>query len=247
MKKVSLAATIALSLLGATTFSAQANGTVKGQTAATTTAAAPATTAAAAAPAAAPTSGASNPASAELIARPANKQNTNFELDVMFPVFQPSCGDRLFAIDIRGMRDVRRNTEGNFGGVYRQIINGSFVVGGYAYGDYRRTRKGSNYGQLTLGADVLSNMIDARFNGYIAQNKKKLIAGSGAAGFTGNTVFRTNQFELAQSGFDGEIGVRIPMPGVNNVEARVFAGGYRFSRSGTRTMAGPRSSRSSYS
>jgi hypothetical protein len=244
MKKVSLAATIALSLLGATTV-ANANGTVKSQPAATATATAttttstPATAAAAATTTTTSTAGASNPATAELIARPSNRVS-NFELDIMVPVFQPSCGDRLLAVDIRGMRDVKRNTEGNFGAVYRQIVNGSFVLGGYVYGDYRRTRKGNNFGQLTLGADILSNMVDARFNGYLAQKKTKFISGSGTSQPTGNTIARFSQFEVAQSGFDGEIGVRIPMPGMNNIETRVFAGGYHFSHSGTKTMAGPR-------
>jgi len=239
MKKVSLAATVALALMGATTV-ANANGTVKSQPAATP-APAPATTAAAAAPAMTPMGGgALNPASVELIARPGNHKNTNFELDVMFPVFQPSCGDRLLAIDIRGMRDVNRNTEGNGGLVYRHIVNNSFVLGGYGYFDYRRTRNKNNFTQVTLGVDVLSNMFDARFNGYIAQNKKKAISGGATTQFITNNIARFNQFEIAQSGFDGEVGVRIPMPGMNNVETRVFVGGYRFSRGGTKTMSGPR-------
>jgi len=236
MKKVSLAATVALALLGATTV-ANANGTVKSQPAA---AAAPATTAAAAAPAMTSMGGATNPPSAELIARPGNHKNTNFELDIMVPVYQPSCADRLLAVDIRGMRDVNRNTEGNGGLVYRQIVNNSFVLGGYVYGDYRRTRNHNNFGQLTLGADILSNMVDARFNGYIAQNKRKTISGPVGSAFSGNQILRINNFEVAQSGFDGEVGVRIPMPGMNNIETRIFAGGYRFSRSGTKTMSGPR-------
>jgi len=242
MKKISLAATVALALLGATTV-ANANGTVKSQPAATTTAAAPATDAVVKTDMAAktPVSGAKNPASAELIARPANHQSTNFELDFMVPVWQPSCGDRLLAIDMRGMTDTRRNKEGNFGGVYRQIVNNCFVLGGYVYGDYRRTRNHNNFGQFTFGADYLSNMIDARLNGYIAQNKIKPIKGAATTTtFVGNNILASNKFEAAQSGFDGEVGVRIPMPGMNNVETRVFAGGYRFSRSSTRTMAGPR-------
>lgn len=238
MKKVSLAATIALTLMSATTV-ANANGTVKSQPAATP-AAAPATTAAAAAPAMTSMGGATNPASVELIARPGNHKNTNFELDFMFPVFQPSCGDRLLAIDIRGMRDVNRNTEGNGGLVYRHIVNNSFVLGGYVFGDYRRTRNHNSFGQLTVGADILSNMVDARFNGYIAQNKKKTLSGGANTQFIGNAIARFNNYETTQSGFDGEIGVRIPMPGMNNVETRVFAGGYRFSRGGTKTMSGPR-------
>lgn len=242
MKKISLAATVALALLGATTV-ANANGTVKSQPAATATAAAPATDAVVKTDTAAktPVSGAKNPASAELIARPANHQSTNFELDFMVPVWQPSCGDRLLAIDMRGMTDTRRNKEGNFGGVYRQIVNNCFVLGGYVYGDYRRTRNHNNFGQFTFGADYLSNMIDARLNGYIAQNKIKPIKGAATTTkFVGNNILAFDKFEAAQSGFDGEVGVRIPMPGMNNVETRVFAGGYRFSRSSTRTMAGPR-------
>lgn len=231
MKKTSLAALFAATLLVGT--AANADGTVKGQAKA-----APAATTASA-PAAPSVAGRHSP-TAELIARPGNKRSI-FELDFMIPVYQMM--DRMLFVDLRGQMDTKRNKEANLGMGYRQVMQNSFVLGGYAYGDFRRTKRGNNYTQITLGAEALSvaNLLDFRVNGYIpVGTKQKRVNGGDRARYAGTGLISSSQFEKAMSGFDGEVGVRIPMPGMNSVETRVFAGGYYFKASGVKKVTGPR-------
>lgn len=232
MKKITLAACVAsLALISTAT---QADSTVRGQAKATPM---PATAAAASAPTASPVTAYHSPY-AEFEAMPGNKRSI-FQLDFMIPVYQML--DRMLFVDLRGMLDTKQAKEGNLGLGYRHIVNNSVVLGVYGYGDVRRTKARNTFAGGTFGVEALSNFVDGRVNVYITGKKAKRI-GKGVfdATFTGNTIQAMGLYEQAMNGFDGEIGLRIPTPGVNNLEARVFAGGYYFSRSGAKKVSGPR-------
>lgn len=230
MKKITLAALVASVALIST--AAQADSTVRTQPKAAPT---PATAAAVSAPVATPVSAYHTPY-AEFEAMPGNKRSI-FQLDFMIPVYQML--DRMLFVDLRGMLDTKQAKEGNLGLGYRHIVNNAVVLGVYGYGDLRRTKAHNNFTGGTIGVEALSNFVDGRVNVYLTGKSKKRTK-DGYAHLSGTTIQAFGSYEQAMNGFDGEVGLRIPTPGVNNFEARVFAGGYHFSRSGAQKVAGPR-------
>lgn len=173
----------------------------------------------------------------EFIFRP-GKQRTIGEVDVQYPLYQNI--DKLLFADLRGMMDNKKDKEVNVGLAYRQVIYDTAVLGFYGFGDARRTRNHNNFLQATFGMDVLSRDVDGRLNVYVPQRKKRRIKGPGIAKFSGYNLQTYGSYEVAMNGFDGELGLRIPVGQVDAIEPRIFLGGYQFYRSGLAKISGPR-------
>jgi predicted outer membrane repeat protein len=150
------------------------------------------------------------------------------------PLAQQS--DRVLYGDLRLMGDDDSNKEGNLGFGYRQI-NPKFnsVLGANVWIDRRRTERGNNFHQLTLGVESLGETIDLRANGYIQLNSAKTTVtpniGSATPYLAGSNIFfDTNGFiiEEPQDGFDAEVGLRLPIFQKYIDTTRIYAGGYHF-------------------
>jgi len=188
-------------------------------------------------------SGPKNPAHVEITLKPGNSRSIG-EADLFIPLFQDTM--RMFFADFRVVRDTLKNTEGNFGLGYRHIMNNRFILGVYGFFDVRRTRFHHTFYQATFGAEVLTCNFDARVNVYIpTDSKRKHIKRPTYLGAVGNFIGVVSdyrqQFEAALTGFDGEVGAKIPTPGFKNLELKVFGGGYYFfKRHHMHNIAGPR-------
>lgn len=128
--------------------------------------------------------------------------------------------------------------EGNVGLGYREIVDGSYILGGYAFYDRRRTSTDNFYNQITLGAEFLTDVWTVRGNAYLAE-KDLHPTGGGVVSQTGTQIFVQSNMEGALSGFDAEVGRVIPL-GLEDVTLTGFAGGFDFGRSGFDSVTGPR-------
>ena len=134
--------------------------------------------------------------------------------------------------------DDQDSFEGNVGLGYREIVDGSYILGGYAFYDRRRTKSDQYFNQLTFGAEFMTDVWTARANAYLADDK--LVAtGGGVVQQTGTQIFVQSNVEGALSGFDAEVGRVIPL-GLQDVTWSGFAGGFHFERSGFDNVSGPR-------
>jgi len=142
--------------------------------------------------------------------------------------------DAVFYGDLRFMGDDHDNREGNFGLGYRQIVSSwDSVVGGHAWIDQRRTARGATLHQVTVGAEVLGQTWDFRLNSYISlSGKEEHISGADSDPYLAGTgIFYDRAgriIEEPQSGFDAEIGYRLPVFEQNVDAIRLYGGGYAF-------------------
>lgn len=140
--------------------------------------------------------------------------------------------------DIRARIDDNDSEEYNLGLGYRQIT-GDWVLGGYGFVDHLNSSNGFHYWQGTAGLEALSDVWDARINGYLPQSTKHdlggtsalVISGGGAFGITGPSQ------ERALPGMDAEIGYKLP---IDVADFRVFGGGYYFDADDFDSVAGPK-------
>ena len=97
---------------------------------------------------------------------------------VMTEVWAPlrQWGDGVLYVDARFMGDDADNREGNFGVGWRQMRDERTVVGLHGWVDRRRTDRGSDFTQVTLGGEVLGEQLDVRVNGYAPLSSEKKYA-----------------------------------------------------------------------
>jgi hypothetical protein len=174
-------------------------------------------------------------------AKPGSKRNIG-EADFFLPLMQDGKG--LFFGNARLRVSDHDNHEGNLGLGYRRMLEGGWNVGGYGYFDRRRTEVGNKFNQATFGAEALGRDWDFRGNVYVPVGDKAKNTGavSSTASLSGTTVqVVTTPFEeRALKGYDIEAGWRAPIWAAEaDQQLRLYAGGYRFSDSGTR-VSGPR-------
>lgn len=101
------------------------------------------------------------------------------------------------------------------------------VIGFNAYYDTRNTRLGNNFQQAGAGIELLSKWFDFRVNGYIPFGNDEYFLGKLYDAPSNHHIATTYYYEAAMSGFDGEIGIRIPLPSWAG-ELRAFGGYYYF-------------------
>jgi|GEM_PF-2139705 len=190
-------------------------------------------------------------APAQAIFGPEGKYRGHFELEyrgsndrqtgtgnLFAPLWQDE--DSLLFTDLRYQNDDAGSGEYNLGLGFRQMINDKFILGGYGFFDQRTTNNDNTFNQATLGLEALTEDFDVRANAYIAEKGAKNIPNAvGTAVIQNNQIFVRGQAERALSGFDAEIGYKLPL-GWDDVEVRVYGGGYHFDASDTRDVSGPR-------
>lgn len=173
----------------------------------------------------------------EFLAKPGTTRNIG-QSDLFVPLFQDK--NDLTFFNARGMFDDNSAEEFNLGLGHRHLFD-KFILGIHASFDSRF--EAGNYRQLTAGLEYLSQTFDFRANGYLTEADTKF----GVALPTESiTAFFTAEKVL--SGYDGEIGYRLPLEKLplgkfseilNDV--RVYAGGYYFLGDNTfNSIFGPR-------
>lgn len=134
--------------------------------------------------------------------------------------------------------DDQDSFEGNVGLGYREIVDGNYILGGYAFFDRRKSASDNYFNQVMAGAEFMTDVWTARGNVYFADNDLAPTTG-GVVTQTGSQIFVQSNMEGALSGFDAEVGRVIPL-GLDDVTLTGFAGGFHFGRSGFDDVSGPR-------
>jgi inverse autotransporter-like protein with beta domain len=158
------------------------------------------------------------------------------EVSLFVPLGQSH--ESLFFGNLISRIDDQDSFEGNVGLGYREIVDGSYIVGGYAYFDRRKSASDNYFNQITAGAELMTDVWTARTNVYFADNDLKPTSG-GVVTQTGTQIFVQSNLEGALSGFDAEVGRVIPL-GLDDVTLTGFAGGFHFDRSSFDNVSGPR-------
>ncbi len=153
------------------------------------------------------------------------------EFMVFVPLMQSSS--TLLFLDGRGKLFEDDVQVGNLALGYRQMTSSGFNLGAWIGGDVRSTTLNNTFWQLSGGFEALSHNYDARVNWYGPITKPK----AGGEGFTevvlqGNNILMIGSEEVGLYGFDGELGMRVPleMAGINayDLDLRVYGGGFYF-------------------
>ncbi|MBU6234991.1 MAG: inverse autotransporter beta domain-containing protein [Alphaproteobacteria bacterium] len=157
--------------------------------------------------------------------------------EAWIPLMQNDVEASVLYGDLRLMDDNQDNNEGNIGVGYRKMVTGTpmgdGIAGANIWYDRRHTDLGTNFNQVTVGAEWLGDEWDARANVYIPLNKKKDYIGAvaGGGGFTGTQIVafsNQNLTEEALTGVDLEFGWRLPLMDAYTDSTRVYGGGYHF-------------------
>ncbi len=168
-----------------------------------------------------------------------NQRNLG-EGDLFVPLLQD--GKSMLFANIKARMDDSTSTEGNFGAGVRHMFDAGFNLGAYGFFDRRKATYGSYFNQVTLGAEVLSTDWDLRANYYIPEGRRSHQVDSlNTASLEGTTVVFRGGEERSLTGFDGEIGYRVPVyRAEENTQWRLFAGAYRFYADQVAPVQGPR-------
>lgn len=159
----------------------------------------------------------------EIFASPGDERDiTGF--NILLPVWQNSSS--LSYAGFRATRSSEDTTELSLGGGYRKL-RGGYIIGANLFYDTRTTSVDNRFNQLTVGAELLSDQWDLRFNIYTPASDKKLVNTSvPAKQFFGRRIFVSGIREEVLDGFDIELGYLI---NAFKWESRVFFAAYTFS------------------
>lgn len=133
---------------------------------------------------------------------------------------------------------------------YRNIVNNSFILGGYVFADYNRSPEGHNFWVANPGIEALGNVWEFRVNGYIPTTCRHWIGDETLAENLGITQFERavahdrfdhlfQEYEEVGPGIDAEIGRRIPVAKTHNL--RIYVGGYHYFMDKTDNITGAES------
>lgn len=192
-----------------------------------------------------------HPITIEGQAKPAVEQNrysrrSEYSGDLLIPILQKPNSTTL--PNLRYVYQTRKNNFVFIGLVHRRLINPNFMLGLYGFYDYINYRYFRSYSAATLGAEVLTDRIDARANLYLVPSKtrKRMYASQRTTIVEGGSplvIRRENCVSLYKKrtlwGFDGEIGLRSDLPW-KQLEWRNFVGGFHFDRSRAKDITGIR-------
>ena len=152
---------------------------------------------------------------------------TSGQVDLFAPVWQDL--DSLLFVRLGVSTQTYQHEVGNFGLGFRTHVARDWVLGVYGSYDASRNVNKNTFTQGSFGAELMSPDWDVRVNGYLAANDKvKDIAGLYELYIHDTKIAILQGQEAAYSGFDGEVGYRIFH--THNVDVRLFAGGYSFTR-----------------
>lgn len=162
------------------------------------------------------------------------------EGDLFVPLLQ---NDRTMLFgNIKARMDDDASSEGNFGVGVRHMLDAGINLGAYGFFDRRRTEHANYFNQVTLGLEALSTDWDLRGNVYLPEGRRSHNVDSlNTATLEGTTVVFRGGEERSLTGFDGEIGYRVPVfKADDDKQWRVFAGAYRFYGDSVNAVQGPR-------
>ncbi len=176
-----------------------------------------------------------------------NSKNRNIiELDYMKPIWDYE--NRLIILDTKLKADNHQSKEINLGLVHRNNFNDNVIIGVYGYFDYRRTGTGFNVSGITLGAEALSQYLDARVNLYLPFKDKKKICHNNkkTVEIKGTSIFAItggHKYEYAHKGYDIEVGG--PIFGFSEninekIGTKLFVARYDFRAKGVKSIIGTR-------
>ncbi len=159
------------------------------------------------------------------------------DVEVFVPLWQDQ--DSLLFGNIRGKFGSDGDIEGNFGLGYRTKYDGTWILGVNGYFDVLESQFDNVFYQGGIGLEALTEDFDFRVNGYFPESDPKAAPGAGLnrVVVVGNTIQLQTGIEQALWGFDGEVGWRLPL-GSEDLEVRVFGGGFYFSGSQAPDVAG---------
>jgi len=162
------------------------------------------------------------------------------EADLLIPLWQNN--DSLLFANLRGRMDNDDSYEGNIGVGLRHMLDNGWNLGGYGYFDRRKSPYDNFFNQVTLGVEALSMDWDLRANAYIPVGETSHFEESlDTVDFSGTAITYRAGEERSMSGYDAEIGWRIPVfSPEDDKQLRIYAGGYRFTDSRAETIQGPR-------
>jgi hypothetical protein len=166
-------------------------------------------------------------------------QSSYGELSVLAPLAQTP--DSLFFTEIDGKFFDGDVLEGNLALGYRRMTSSGFNLGIWAGVDGRNTASDNFFGQVSGGVEALSEHFDARLNGYLALSGSQTAApGVADVILDGANIFMIGGEEVPLSGFDGEVGLRLPF--ANNAGALgIYGGGFWFdSADAPEAVTGPK-------
>lgn len=157
---------------------------------------------------------------------------------LFFPLYQTP--NLLTFADLRFTNDDNDAGEYNVGLGLRRLFDPGFILGGYAYFDQRTTANDNTYYQGMAGLELLTRRFDMRVNAYLPEGGANPIqGGAGTVVVNGGQIGIRGQEEVALAGFDGEVGVKLPLP-FESVDMMAYLGGYHFERDGAEEVSGPR-------
>lgn len=150
------------------------------------------------------------------------------EADLFIPVAQDDA--TLLFTSLRTRMDDSDGVEGNFGLGLRHMLESGWNLGAYAYFDRRKTEWDNYFSQVTLGLEALSLDWDLRANAYLPQgSRSRPVDAFNTAEVSGTSVIFRGGEERSLSGFDAEVGWRLPFFDSEAAQQlRLYAGGYRF-------------------
>ncbi|MCY0093639.1 inverse autotransporter beta domain-containing protein [Hoeflea ulvae] len=176
----------------------------------------------------------------EFTAAPGSR--TMGQINLFAPLLQ--ARDSLLFTDLRASAWTDNVQEGNFGVGYRQIVPGGFfgtdaIFGIYGFVDARHSAYDNMFYQGTLGAELITEHLEFRANGYLPSGKQYVVGVTGVGvALDGSNIVNvgTDLIERALPGFDVEAGVKIDF---SDAAIRLNAGYFRFERGDT-LVEGPR-------
>lgn len=169
--------------------------------------------------------------------------------DLFWPFWQQS--DRLVFADVRAVDASGTGFEGNVGLGFRRIMRDSDLLGGdwilglYGFFDRRKTETGNYFSQGTFGVEGHVENWTLRANVYLPDRSSHTLATRmmpPEVSLQGTSLIspggRLEAREWALPGFDVEMGRRFRLS--ENQELWLYASYFRFDRSETPTVDGPR-------
>jgi parallel beta-helix repeat protein len=159
-------------------------------------------------------------------------------LDFLVPLY--FTDKSLLYFNPKASFDNHDNVEWNIGVGYRHLLAGDkLILGGNVFYDGRKSGSGHDYHEIGVGAEVLTEWVNARVNGYIPLSDAEKVD-QWREYYMGPTSLNYSwayRIEEPMSGLDYEIGFKVP--GMSNyVETWVYGGGYNYFSDYTDDMVG---------